>query len=323
MKIDNNIPYFVILKKSFVITWKNRYLWWFGFFTLLSNISGFDYLHNDHPKNYPLLSLEKLPHTSPWILTGLTIISILLISITILSIISRGALISSIGKLIENKNTNFKTGYRFGKKNFWKIFSIALFSGVFLLTGMLILTPPVIFLFLNHSYLLGFIMATIAVIIFIPLIFLVFYIKLFGYLYAILGGLTSWAAIENAYNLFRKNIHASILMALIFIPINLLFFFSLILILVPIALLVLPIALFFFLLAGTPGAIVAGMIGLLFLAIYILSVRSVLEVFAQTIWILFFHEIAAPKEKEIIIEPVVEMKTLPETGLPTINLEGK
>lgn len=323
MKTDNNIPYFAILKKSFVITWKNRYLWWFGFFTLLSNIGGFNYLHNNHSDNHPPLALENIPYSSPRIIAGLTIISVLLVLIAILSIISRGALISSVGKLVKKKDANFKTGYRSGKKNFWKIFSIALFSGVFLLLVMLILAPPVFFLFLNHSYILGFIMATLAVIIFIPLIILVFYIKLFSYLYAILGGLTPWAAIENAYNLFRKNIRASILMTLFFIPINLLFFFSIILILIPIALFILPIALLFFLLAGTPGMIVAGMIGLFFLAIYILYVRSILEVFAQTIWIIFFHVLAAPKEKEIIIEPLVEIKTLPETGLPTINSEGE
>lgn len=315
------IPYLEIFGKAFLFTWKNRYLWWFGFFLTLANIGGFNYFYGDAGKNPTSPVMENLSRYSQWIFIGILFALVIIIALAILGLLSRGALISSVEKINRNQPTDFKASFKEGKKYFWKIFSISIFSGLFIFAALLILAPPVAFLFLNHNYFLGGVMATLAVIIFIPLLILVFYLKIFGNLYAVLGGLKPWAAIESAYNLFRKNIRPSILVAVFFIPIGLLFFLLVIFTLIPIAFVVLPLALLFFLLVGPFGAAVAGIIGLILLAICIFFLRAVLEVFFQTVWILFFHEIAAPKEKEIATESVVEIKILPETSLPTINSE--
>ncbi len=317
------IPYLKIMGEAFSLTWKNRFLGWFGFFVLLSNVGSFDYFHNDSGKNHLRATTETLSRHASWFFIGALLVFFILVAIVVLSIISRGALISSVEKLSTGKTSDFKSAFRKGRSYAWKIFLIALFSGLFLFSAIIILAPPVAFLFLNHNYILGGIMTVLAIMIFIPLIVIVAYLRIFGYLYAVLGGLNPWAAIENAYTLFRKNIRSSLIMAALFFLINLIFFFLIVLAFFLIAITLLPLALLLFVLAGTLGVVTAGIIGLILLAIFILYFRSFLEVFAQTAWILFFHEIAAPKEKEIQPEPLPEIEPLPKTGLPTINSEGE
>lgn len=323
MKTEKNIPYFVILKKSFVITWKNRYLWWFGFFAMLSNLGGLNYLNSNPEKNHPQKQLffENIARHPHWIAISILVLAIILIVFAILSIISRGALVSSIDKLHRRNNADFKAGFQAGKKYFGKIFSIALFSGFFALAALLILAPPVAFLFLNHNYFLGFIMAVLAFFIFVPLIILISFLRIFGYLYAILGKLNPWAAIENAYVLFRKNIATSLIMAVLFIPINLFFFLLIIFALIPIALAILPLGILLFIFAGTLGAMITVIFGLAILAVFVVFLRSILEVFTQAVWIFFFYELATPQKKEMTVESAEEIKPLPEAGLPTINSE--
>lgn len=320
----SEIPYLKIMEKAFSVTWKNRYLWWYGFFLLLSSIGGLDYSRGDFDLKVtqPNFALENLSRHSHWIFIGVLFLLIILIALIILSIISRGALISSIEKIHKNKNTNFKTAFCDGKKNFNKIFLISIFSGLFIFGALLILFPPLAFLFLNHNYLIGTLMAAIALIIFIPLVILTSYLRIFGYLYAVLGSLKSWTSIENAYNLFRKNISTSLLMAVIFIPLNILLFLAILFALVPIALAIFPLGIVLFVFAGPFGAGITGAIGLAILAILFIYLRSFMEVFTEAAWIFFFHEIAAPKEKEVVAETITEIEQLPNP-LPTINSEVK
>lgn len=318
----SEVPYLGIISTAFTITWKNRYLWWFGFFLMLSSIGGLDYSRSDFNSKEitPSFSLENLSHYSHWIFIGVLFLLIIFIILIILGVISRGAIISSVEKIHKNKIVNFKTAFQDGKKQFSKILLISIFSGLFILGALLILFPPVAFLFLNHNYIISGIMAVFAVIIFIPLIILVAYLRIFGYLYAVLGGLKSWSAIENAYSLFQKNISASLLMAVIFIPLNILLFLVILFALVPITLAILPLGIILFIFEGLFGAGIAGVIGLSILAILFIYLRSFMEVFTEAAWILFFHEIAAPKEKEIVAEPIAEIEQLPKP-LPTINSE--
>ncbi len=313
---SKKIPYFRILKEAFSLTWKNRYLWWFGFLVLLSNLGGLDYLRSDNKNSSESLAVVKSLPLSPWLIGGIVILAIFLIVILILGIISRGALIASLEKERRGIRCDFKQSFKDGKKTFWKIFLISFFSNIFLLVAGLILFPPVVFLFVNHNYLISFFMGAIAAIIFIPLLVMVAYLKIFGYLFTILGKLKTWSSLENAYNLFRKNIKPSILMALFFLPIGIAILIMLSLLIIPIGIILLPIGLIVFLLAGKIGAVLIAGFGLLILMLILFILRSVFEVFAQAIWILFFREIAVSEEKEVVMEVVIEKVPLSTETMP-------
>lgn len=309
-----SINYLEIIKKAWTITWKNRYLWWFGFFVTLGGGGGMNYFFNsgEEEKLDPAQNekvLEFFSQNMHWILTFAIIAFLLVIIFSILCIIGKGALISSIEKNSKGEVANFKSGWDSGKKNFWKIFIIDFSLGIFIFLTLLILIAPVAILLLNKNYIIGGILAFLAVLIFIPIAILSSYLKTYGYFYSILGKLNFWPAIESAYNLFVRNFWASILLSLIFIPLGI--------ILMLIILAIFPLLLLIFLILGAIGyfalgkitAIVIGAIGMAIFLLYAIFVKSIYRVFSQAIWILFFHEIATPKIPEAVIE--VKTKTEP------------
>ena len=309
-----SINYLEIIKKAWAITWKNRYLWWFGFFVILGGGGSVNYFFNsgedkklDPAQNEKIL--EFFSQNIHWVITLAIVVFLLLIIFFILNTLGRGALITSIEKNIKGQVSNFKSGWKDGKKNFWKIFIIDFSLGLFIFLTLLILIAPVAILFLNKNYIIGGILTFLAILIFIPIAILTSYLKTYSYLYSILGKINFWPAVENAYNLFAKNFWASIILSLIFIPLGI--------VLMLIILALVPFLLLIFLILGTIGylalgkitAIIISAIGLVIFFLYAIFVKSIYEVFSQAIWILFFHEIASPKIPEAVIE--VETKAEP------------
>jgi hypothetical protein len=237
-----------------------------------------------------------------------------LVIFIILSLIGRGALIKSADKAIQEKRTNFKEGFREGKKYLWPTFLISITSGMFLLVSIIILVVPISILFYNKAYIAGGLLTVIGILTIIPVIILVSFLKTYGYIYAILGDLRPWAAIESAYLLFRKNIASSIVMGLLFIPINLALTLGMVLVMIPLAVIFLLIGIGLYAISNTVGIIIIVVIALLLFIIISFFLRSVYEVFAQTAWILFFRQIAAPKVEEKVTETIEEKEEekLPE-----------
>lgn len=323
MKID----YLTIIKKSWKITWRNRYLWWFGFFISLSSIGNGNFYTSENSENESISTQQAIDFISQnihWIalIAILTFIFILIFSIV--RIISLGALISSIEKKIQNKPTNFKLGIKDGKENFWKILFISFFLSLFMLAISIILTAPIIILILNKNYIIGAILGVLALLILFPIMILITYIKKYSYLYAVLGKLTFWPTLENAYGLFQKNILSSLIMGGILILINILLFLALILFLIPITILFVAFGFLAFAFLGKFGIIfIATIASIIFIFIFFL-LRSIYETFSQSVWILFFHEIAKPKVEETITEAetVLENKNI-EKALPITEFEEK
>ena len=309
----SSINYLEIIQKAWAITWKNKYLWWFGFFVALGGTGGINFFFNsgDEKKLDPAQNekfLEFFSQNMSWIITLIIIAFSLLIIFSILNILGRGALIASIEKNFQGQTADFKSGWNSGKKNFWKIFYINIFLSLFIFFTLIILIAPLAVLFLNKNYIIGGILSFLAVFIFIPLVILVSYLRIYSYLYAVLGKLNFWPSLENAYNLFAKNIWPSIILSLIFIPLSFVFMlviFTILLILFFIFLLLGGIAFWLF---GKITAIIIGAIGIIIFLLILLFLQSIYAVFSQSIWILFFHEIATPKVEEVLAEIKEEEK---------------
>jgi hypothetical protein len=319
----DKINYLQIIKDAWLITWKNRYLWWFGFFVALSSGGGMNFFSpgGEWKKSDPIHEQQALAFVSQnihWIILLVITLLLLFTLFLILGIIGRGALIASIAKNSKGKVSTFKIAWKEGRKNFWKIFNINIALGLFFFFTFIILITPVAVLLINENYIIGGLLAFLAVIIFIPIAILASYLKTYGYLYSVLGKLSFWSSLENAYTLFVKNIYSSIIMGLIFIPLSII---MMLIVLAPI-----PILLVIFLAFGAGAyfafgkilALIIGSIGILIFMLYILFVRSIYETFSQAIWILFFHEIAKPKEPETITEVETETEPIIKT-LPVIE----
>lgn len=305
-KFVDNIPYLGIIKKAWSITRYNRYLWWFGFFVVLGGVGNMNYSF-DHPGNSglnkPSIYIQQFLEIHPyWIIIGI-IVALFFLS---LKILGKGALIKSAYQTVKNQSSGYKSGLKDGKRYFWKLLGLGIIILGYFLAALVILAIPVIFLFTNGNYVIGSFLAVIAVLILIPLIIILLFLREYGSLYIVLGELRVIPALESSYALFRENILSSIVMALIFIPLNIGLMVLLLLVILPFVAIFLINGLLFYLLLSTMGALAMLFLGIFILVSFLIFVRSVWEVFAQTVWVLFFQEIASPKIKETAKEKVEE-----------------
>ncbi|MFA6047447.1 MAG: hypothetical protein WCV59_01595 [Parcubacteria group bacterium] len=306
-----DIAYIDIFKKAFDITWKNRALWWFGLLLALGGGMGnMNYAFDEKNKNSSERATQFISDHLGLVITGAIILTVIFLMFVVLSIIARGGIIESIEKVLKNKPFEFRSGMREGKKYFWKIFLLGIILCLLMIASIVILATPVIFLFIAKSYILGVMLAIFAVLIFIPIVILVTYIKTYGEIYIVSGKLSSWNAIETSYELFRKNLATSLIMGILFIPVGIILMIAMMILIAPLA--VLAVAFAFL---GKIGIAVTVIIGLA-ICIIILLIQSVFQVFHQTAWLLFFHEIATPIVEEKIEEPIEEVE---KEILPTVD----
>jgi hypothetical protein len=318
------IDYIEIFKKSFSITLKNKFLWWFGLFVAIAGGgNSFNYsANNDFGNENSEALAENISYYwslySEWIILGIVIILILFLSFVLLGFLGRGALIGSLVKIEKGEEMNFTKGLRQGRKFFWRVLLLEVFASLVMLFLGLILFIPVIRLVVLEAYVPAFILGAIAVIIFLSVILLVSFMRVYSRIYMIEGNLKVMESIKLAYNLFKINVKESILMAIFLIAIWIIASISL---------------LFFIALASIPfvigGLILSAAMGPLFvITLGFLATATVVAagifwgaiyaVFSQGSWVLFFNKIAKNKfrnnesevKEELYYKKVAEQKSL-------------
>jgi hypothetical protein len=255
-----------------------------------------------------------------WIAIVAIAVLALYLVLLILGVLSRAALIDSIQKHIEGKPADFRIGLKVARRYFWRIFFISVGAGLFVISSAIVLFSPVVFLFMNSSYFTGVFMAFLAVLIMIPIVVLAVYIRIYGYMYAVLGQLNFWDSIENAYNLFRRNMYQSIIMGIIFFPIGILLAIATIMIVIPIVILFVGIGLLAYLIAAKSGAIAIFIAAIIVVVAMVLALRSLYEAFSQAVWVNFFHAIAKSEEPEAALAPDPEPTAMAK-AMPAIKSE--
>ncbi len=312
--MNDQINYGNLIKEAWQITWKNKYLWWFGFLVALSGGTSSNFSSGGWgekggwEENVQQKISDWVALYWEWIILGCILLFLLMVVFLILNIWGRGALIASLGKITVKEPTDFKTGLKEGRKFFWSILSLNLFLLGMGLAALIILGTPVAILFLLKAYWVGGFLAFVGLLIFFLLVVLFTYLQKYGILYLVLGKVSFWAALENAYRLFRQHLLPSIIMGAIFIPLSLLAgLAALMFILACLLIFLIPGLLAYFLL-GKLIIILLSILGILILVAGILAINSIYAVFAQALWILFFRQIALPKEEEKVVEVVKEIK---------------
>lgn len=302
------INYLEIIKKAAIIAWRNKFLWWFGFFVLVSATSGSFFRYSPREQVIEKQKIfEFISAHQEWVIFGGLAAVALWIILLIVGITGKSALIKSISDIIEKKESSFKIGWREGKKYFWRIVFIGLLAGLFILALLIVFAIPIGFLFYNKAYFLGGALSLLAIIIFIPVVFLVSFIRIYGYLYAVLGDLSLRDSLENAYALLQKNITPSLLLSLVFLVVSALVTLAAIVIIIPLVIIFLILGALLFLLAKQIGIIITVAIALFFILIFMFLGGSAYQAFTHAVLVLFFREIASPRVEEKVTEPAEEI----------------
>lgn len=328
--MKNKIEYLNLIKEAISITIKNRVLWWFGFLAIFSGAYfSFNYTLPGESSDSKFDEMEYMNIIrkisfywdlySEWIILGIIMVVFLLIILYVLGLIGRGALINSIFKVIKKEPVSFSSGFSKGVHFLGRLFLINLFFSLAFLLLMFVLIFPVIRLVILKSYITAFSLGLVALLLLISIAILFFYLRRYGEMYLIGSDLTVVNSIKLSYKLFEKNIKESFIMGLVLIGINLLIGVGLIFIILGIAIPSWLVGVIFYKSISSLAILILGIIMSIVFVALMTFIRSILNVFFETMWILFFYEIANEKEnitgiaeKEKDIDLATDAKVEPE-----------
>lgn len=311
------IDYFKLTKEAFTITKENKFLWWFGFLMMFCG-GGMSYSYNfpggssdDKIDEMTFMNMQRQVTFywdlyKEWIITGIIILLVIGFALYILGLIAKSALIDSVFKILKEEEVDFKRGFKNGTGYLGRIFLINAIVLATVIGLLVILAFPVIRLFILDSKMAAVLMGIMAIFIFISFNIFVSFLKKYAEIYLISSNVGPLDAFRLAYNLIEKNILNSLLMWLVCLGIVFALGMG-----AAIAVFTLGLPLLFLGVAiyGIVGGIGVALLATVAIAVFlvlIFFVNSIFNVFFQTIWILFFREIAKTdeekKEEELVSE---------------------
>lgn len=290
-----DINYFKLFKQALSLTWKNKFIWWLGFFMLLGSFS-LNSNFEKEPTQQSLALQEKafnFLQTHLFLTISLAIILFcLLLFLFLLRIAAKAALIKALTNLEFYAKQSLKLNLKNGLEHLSGLFYLELLLGLTAIFLFLVLTVPVAFLFSFKATFFAFFATFLALLIFLPTMIAIYFIHTYAYFYKVLGNLPLFAAIENAYYLFKNNLKKSLSMLFFFFLFNLLFMSALLLSIILIALLALVLGAIPILFLPKVVLITLAVLCALLLFVILVVVLSFWEACKQTAWFLFFQQIA-------------------------------
>ncbi|MFA6285030.1 MAG: hypothetical protein WC643_00680 [Parcubacteria group bacterium] len=298
------IPYIEILKQAGRIVWQNRFLLWFGLLMALGSPGSFNVGGNNKDFGKQGEAAKSFFENHWQIVFAIAaVLFIVGIILFLISLISKAGLVKSVDLVSQNKSTNFKVGWRSGKKYLGKLFKLFILFFLATFVVMIILAVPIVYLIVAKSWVSAVLVGLLAIAIFVPLMFIFCLTKIFAEFYIVLSDLHVRSAIEAGYSLLLKNIGNSIIFGLLLFVVSL----AAGIVLLPIAgialVVLFPAGAIFYYLSKIAFAIFLCLAILLFLAA-ILFVSAIFQTYKTAAWTLFFREIAKVEKPET--EKVVE-----------------
>ncbi len=237
--------YRAILKQAWIITWKHKYLWFFGLFASLAIASGgveHQFIATSFNQNLINGSFYFLNYFLAFGLlmqnlwSGivelfsydlLTIVNTLTVALTALILIatfiwltftSQAALVIGIKKIVSAKKKDavlsIREGMTKGHKHFWSVLSLNLLAKVLICASLFIIGLPLLFMLVSKSY-IAIILYTLFFVVFVPIAVSITLIIKYAICYRVLDDESFVLSIEKAYKLFKKNWLISIELAII------------------------------------------------------------------------------------------------------------
>lgn len=303
---SGKIDYFAIIKESFSLVWRKKVLALFGFFVVLGSLGNGIFVDSDE-KEGMMEETMRFVVENPGVATGISIMGLVLFIIFIfLRAVGVAALIKNAGGNLHLANVGFRELFKKGKTYALKIITLDIFSGVVILLLLFTLSVPVLFLVVSKAYVLAFLVGSAALLIFLPVLVLIYFTKRFAYVFMVVSGMKMRDSVEKAYEVFSKNIAQSVIFSIIVMGLGFLFMFIGFLSVIPLAIVFFVPTIVSFFLIKPIGYVILG-IGLFLAVAFFMILQSFFEAFRETSWVLLVKLLAGIKEdkkkveKEIIL----------------------
>ena len=307
-----------ILKQSLRITWRNKYLWFFGLFAALITGEGQVLIHefgNNSSQSF-LEGLKNFAETGIFSSNALENIGILLksdfVAMTILfivgliilillafllwlSVISQVALIKESANIIINKiktkSSGIKNGIIGSANKFWPVFGLNLIIKIAIFTIFILINLPIIFTVANSNFSAN-LLYVILFVFFMPVAIIFSFIIKYGICFIVIKNNSFLDSIKNGWNLFANNWLVSIEVSFVLFFINFFAGLGAILLIVILSIPFLFLILLFYELMSLAGSLVMIFLSLIVFLFIIMAVGSGLTVFQTASWTGLFIKLA-------------------------------
>ena len=302
-----------ILKQSWALTWRNKYLWWFGIFAaLLGNGGEFEILFNNtggDPAQSLFPAWQRIASTG--IFSGHTLANIgnlfrndtlnmifvlvvCLIALAIglfliwLVVVSQAAVVNNSAAVIKQKKHTLKDGLDSGILNFWPVLALNIMIKALIYILLVIISLPIIFYQGNFNAVLFYIIALIIV---LPVAIVLSFIMKYAVAYVVINKSKIMPAIQKGCRLFKENWLISFEMAIILFFINLLVGLAIVLAILVLAVPFLFLGLIFYYSFSLIGSWLIAFLAFASFLFMVVSVGAALAVFQISSWTGLFLEL--------------------------------
>jgi len=303
------VNYGELLSEAFRLTWRNRFLWFFGFFVAGAS--------SNFPTNFgnQLAEGPSGPAAGPlrWISENLalfitaviSVVVVLTIVFLVLWVISHGALAESVSALHRGETRRFGPAFRAGTSNFWRVLGLKVLFFLMALGLALLIFLPValggvaLFSLTDSTGLrvLAVVLGVLFVVVALVVVFLPFaIINQFALRELVVSRRRTLESISGGFGLFRRNVGRSLLVWLLQLAVMLGLGIATLVVLLIFGAIFLGPAIALFATERMAAGIVAGVVGGLLFLIPLFVISGALGAFNHAYWTLAYLRLAEPPE---------------------------
>ncbi|HLL98839.1 MAG TPA: hypothetical protein VK276_07145 [Rubrobacteraceae bacterium] len=300
-----------LLSEAFRLTWRNRYLWFFGFF-VVGGGGSFNFPANvgrqemQDPFGPDAGALDWISNNLVLFLTAvISVVVVLALIFLVLSMISHGALAESIAALHRGETRGFGSAFRAGTANFWRVLGLKVLFFLIALGLMLLIFLPVVlgglaaFSLTDSTGLRVLAVALGVIFVFVALVvvFLPFaIINQYALRELVVSRRRIMESIAGGFGLFRSNIGRSLLVWLIQLAVMLGLGIAMLVVLVIFGAILLGPAIALFATEHATAGVVAGVVGGILFLVPVFVISGAVGAFNHAYWTLAYLRLVEPPE---------------------------
>ncbi|MDP4001372.1 MAG: hypothetical protein Q8P83_03985 [bacterium] len=300
-----------IIKQAYQLVVAHKFLWAFGLLLVLPSIFNIVTYTVDGTSDKFFVDLNAvlawLANNLSWAtLIGLGVL-VVIVGLTLLMLRAQAAIIVSVRRIIDKKETGFVNGFKNAKMFYWRIFGVLVLVFLFMLVALLVLGAPIYYLATSGLGNRAAILGIFALVIFIPVSVYFRFIISLAPNYVVLHDLKIKESIRASADLIKVHWVKILVFTVV---LGIVTFFAVIITLSLAALVgysVVQIVPLIYDLEGS-GSNFTEIMGFTIGGLVILALQAGIAAFGQVAWVLFFQELVSPEK----IEETPEVGVVPE-----------
>jgi hypothetical protein len=292
-----------VIRDSFRISWRNKFLWFFGFFAAggATNISS----------NFTNVPADFGGGVPPWIQNNLTAIIataivvavVFTLAVIFLYLVSAGGLTESVAAISRGEERRFGSTFRAGMSFFWRVFGqivllfligLGLTIAVFLVAGLPILLTFLLTESVAARIVVGILFGLFGILLLIAILLPFTILGQYALRALVVDGAGVVGGIRAGYGLFRRNIGKSLLLWLINLGLSIGVGVASLLVTLLLGLVLFLPAILLGVSEATTGAIIAGVFGAILLLPVLILLGAATGTFFHAYWTVSYLRLAEP-----------------------------